>query len=79
MECARDRGSLSTSARFTYDGGRFSQRFVRTLAEEAGVVCTPMSVFYGGRFADGAPCTLVRFTICKSREHIERACRALAQ
>lgn len=51
--------------------------FCRTLAETSGVVCTPMSVFYATPFADDAPCTLVRFTICKSREYVLRACEAL--
>ena len=43
------------------------------LAEEKGVVCTPMSVFYASEIFARAPCTLVRFTVCKSREHIRRA------
>ena len=43
------------------------------LAEEKGVVCTPMSVFYASEIFARAPCTLVRFTVCKSREHIQRA------
>ena len=45
----------------------------RRLAEEKGVVCTPMSVFYASEIFARAPCTLVRFTVCKSREHIQRA------
>ena len=52
--------------------------FCRRLAEEKSVVCTPMSVFYSGeRAASDAPCTLVRFTVCKSRAYIEAACDAL--
>lgn len=49
------------------------------LAQEKGVVCTPMSVFYASDLfsADSNPCRLVRFTVCKSRAHIERACAAL--
>lgn len=53
--------------------------FVSVLAEEKGVVCTPMSVFYQTPFSEDAPCDLVRFTVCKSREHIERACKALCR
>lgn len=49
--------------------------YVRALADATGVVCTPMSVFYKSELQQ--PCTLVRFTICKSREHITRACKAL--
>ncbi len=59
-------------------GGVPDMQFVRSLAEETGVVCTPMSVFYNAPTADST-CTLVRFTICKSREHIEKACAALAR
>ena len=55
--------------------GRSDVDFVQWLADECGVVCTPMSVFYAAPPED---CTLVRFTICKSRAHIERACAALA-
>ena len=51
--------------------------FCKALAERSGVVATPMSVFYATPFADDDPCTLVRFTICKSREHVQRACDAL--
>ena len=47
------------------------------LAEEKHVVGTPMSVFYSTPFPEEAPCTLVRFTVCKSAEHIDRACAAL--
>ena len=54
-------------------------RFVRELAAGCGVVCTPMSVFYAEAHPESAPCTLVRFTVCKSRAHIERACEALAR
>ena len=56
----------------------FLCRTFRRLAEEKGVVCTPMSVFYASEIFARAPCTLVRFTVCKSREHIQRACAALA-
>ena len=58
-------------------GGEPDIDFVRRLARETGVVCTPMSVFYKTPFSAASPCTLVRFTICKSREHIQRACNAL--
>ena len=51
----------------------FLCRTCRRLAEEKGVVCTPMSVFYASEIFARAPCTLVRFTVCKSREHIQRA------
>ena len=58
--------------------------FCEKLAQDKGVVCTPMSVFYSSRTqnpADGRhgdePCMLVRFTVCKSRDYIERVCRAL--
>lgn len=58
--------------------GRSDVDFCRTVAAERGVVCTPMSVFYSGEPADGdEPCTLVRFTVCKSRAYVERACEAL--
>lgn len=53
--------------------GQADVDFCEWLAEERGVCCTPMSVFY----AEQRPCELVRFTICKSREHMERACEAL--
>ncbi|CAK0851257.1 unnamed protein product [Prorocentrum cordatum] len=52
--------------------------FCTMLAEEYQMACTPMSVFYVTPFAEDSPCNLVRFTICKSRELIERACKALA-
>lgn len=58
------------------DAGVPDMAFVRSLAAECGVVCTPMSVFYQSQQPE--PCTLVRFTICKSRAYIERACAALA-
>ena len=57
--------------------GRSDAEFCAALAAEHGVVCTPMSVFYHTPFPEDAPCTLVRFTVCKSRAHIERACSAL--
>ena len=57
--------------------GRSDVEYARALAEEKGVVCTPMSVFYSTPFPDDAPCTLVRFTVCKSRAHVEAACAAL--
>jgi len=57
-------------------GAHSDMEFCQKLAEERGVVCIPMSVFYrGGRDQD--PCLLVRFTICKSRDYIQRVCRAL--
>lgn len=48
-------------------------RFVRELAEDTGVVCTPLSVFY----RDEAPSHLVRFALCKSRDHVRAACARL--
>ena len=57
--------------------GRADVDFCRALAEERRVVCTPMSVFYTGGFTEEEPCRLVRFTVCKSAEHIARACAAL--
>lgn len=56
--------------------------FCTRLAQERGVVCTPMSVFYAPRSseeeqAEAEPCKLVRFTVCKSRAYIERTCEAL--
>lgn len=57
--------------------GRSDVDFCTALARDKGVVCTPMSVFYASAFDEAAPCTLVRFTICKSAEHIARACAAL--
>ena len=53
--------------------------FCRQLAEEKGVVCTPMSVFYASEdvWTEEQPCCLVRFTVCKSKEHIDRACKQL--
>jgi N-succinyldiaminopimelate aminotransferase len=50
--------------------------FCRMLAKEKQVACTPMSVFYATE-EEAKDCTLVRFTICKSREHIQRACDQL--
>ena len=49
--------------------------YARRLAAACGVVCTPLSVFYA---TPPEPCTLVRFTVCKSAAHVERACEALA-
>lgn len=57
------------------DAGRADLEFCEWLAEEKGVCCTPMAVFYA---SPPLHSTLVRFTICKSREHIERCCEALA-
>ena len=57
--------------------GRSDVDFCRELAESKGVVCTPMSVFYSTPFAPEAPCTLVRFTVCKSEAYVARACEAL--
>lgn len=59
------------------DAGVPDVEFCEWLAAERGVACTPMSVFYATPFENERPCTLVRFTICKSREHITRACNAL--
>ena len=58
-------------------GGEKDIEWVRRTHAETGVVCTPMSVFYGER--EGVECTQVRLTICKSREHILRACEALGR
>ena len=49
--------------------------FVERLADETGVVCTPLSVFYATPPKED---TWVRFTICKSAAHVDRACEALA-
>lgn len=57
--------------------GRPDVQFCEELAQEKGVVCTPMSVFYNTQFAPDDPCTLVRFTVCKSRAYVENACAAL--
>jgi N-succinyldiaminopimelate aminotransferase len=57
--------------------GSADVKFCKVLAEQSGVVATPLSVFYSTPFPDDEPCTLVRFTICKSREHVLRACAAL--
>lgn len=51
--------------------------FCTMLAENFKVACTPMSVFYVTPFTEDSPCKLVRFTICKSRALIEKACEAL--
>lgn len=59
--------------------------FCTRLAEERGVVCTPMSVFYAPRVDEAQAadrtgeesCRLIRFTVCKSRAYVERACEAL--
>ena len=51
--------------------------FCRWLAETKGVACTPMSVFYATPWPADAPCTLVRFTVCKSKELIDLACQKL--
>ena len=48
------------------------------LAKDKGVVCTPMSVFYASDLFATKPCTLVRFTVCKSRPYIERVCDAIS-
>ena len=49
--------------------------FVEKLAYDTGVVCTPLNVFYATPPAED---TWVRFTICKSAAHVDRACEALA-
>ena len=56
------------------DARRPALDFVTDLADETGVVCTPLSVFYRDPPPDT---TLVRFTICKSAAHVDRACAAL--
>mmetsp|Transcript_4843 Transcript_4843/g.14360 ORF Transcript_4843/g.14360 Transcript_4843/m.14360 type:complete len:392 (-) Transcript_4843:623-1798(-) len=58
------------------DAHRPDMAFVEALAEETGVVCTPLSVFYASPPEDN---TWVRFTICKSAEYIDRAAAALAR
>jgi len=71
-------------------GAKSDLDFCERLAEEKAVVCTPLSVFYlpsdMGPSKDGEgttcrqpgdTCMLVRFTICKSRDYILAACRAL--
>ena len=68
---------------FPPEGGYFlcanchepAMAFVERLADETGVVCTPLSVFYATPPAED---TWVRFTICKSAAHVDRACEALA-
>jgi len=59
--------------------GSSDAEYCQVLAETKGVVCTPMSVFYANAWPEDAPCDLIRFTICKSREHVARACAALRQ
>lgn len=51
--------------------------FVERLADETGVVCTPLSVFYSTPPPESED-TWVRFTICKSAAHVKKACEALA-
>jgi N-succinyldiaminopimelate aminotransferase len=51
--------------------------FVEKLADETGVVCTPLSVFYSTPPLESGD-TWVRFTICKSASQVEKACEALA-
>ena len=58
--------------------GRSDVDFCQALAAAKGVVATPMSAFYATPFAEHEPCRLVRFTVCKSRELVQRACDALA-
>jgi len=66
-------------------GADSDMHFCELLAQRTSVVCTPLSVFYLEQPPPGAPelvdarkaCMLVRFTICKSREHVLRACEAL--
>ena len=73
-------------------GAKSDLDFCERLAEDKAVVCTPLSVFYlppdtgPSKDGEGTPCRqqvpgdtcmLVRFTICKSREYILAACRAL--
>ena len=71
------RGGYFLVADVSRTGAKNDLDFVQWLAEERKVVCTPLSVFYLG---DGrSTCMLVRFTICKSREYILRACEALLQ
>ena len=56
------------------DAKRPATDFARSLADETGVVCTPLSVFYATPPAEDS---YVRFTICKSAAHVDRACAAL--
>ena len=58
--------------------GRSDVEFCQALADAKGVVATPMSPFYATPFAEDDPCRLVRLTVCKSREHVQRACDALS-
>jgi aspartate/methionine/tyrosine aminotransferase len=58
--------------------GRSDVEFCQALADAKGVVATPMSPFYATPFAEDEPCRLVRLTVCKSREHVQRACDALS-
>ena len=68
---------------FPPEGGYFlcanchepAMAFVERLADETGVVCTPLGAFYATPPEDD---TWVRFTICKSAAHVDRACEALA-
>ena len=56
--------------------GRSDMEFCNFIAEEKRVACTPMSVFYSQPELE---CQMVRFTVCKSREYIQRACDALSK
>ena len=59
--------------------GRSDVEWCQDLAETKGVVCTPMSVFYATPFEEDDPCRLVRFTVCKSHEHVQKVCEALVK
>jgi aspartate/methionine/tyrosine aminotransferase len=50
--------------------------FVNWLAETAKVIAVPLQVFYS---SPPEPCTLVRFSICKTSDIIGEACAALEQ
>ena len=58
------------------DAKRPATDFARSLADETGVVCTPLSLFYATPPAEDS---YVRFTICKSAAHVDRACAALGR
>mmetsp|Transcript_3608 Transcript_3608/g.5592 ORF Transcript_3608/g.5592 Transcript_3608/m.5592 type:complete len:400 (-) Transcript_3608:43-1242(-) len=54
--------------------GKTDVEFCRWLAEEKGVICVPMSVFYA---SEAKPNSLVRFAICKQPETIQTAVKAI--
>jgi len=52
--------------------------YCEQLASKCRIAALPMSLFYGDETAKKR-CTLVRFSICKSRDTIERTCAAITQ